>query len=514
MRWIGPHGEIQDVTYADLDRQSSRFAAVLMNLGYQRGDVLMTYLPKVPFQYFALLGGLKEQMIAGPLFVNFGEDALLDRLGDSKAKIVVTRRAGWAKLQRIRERLPSLKHILLSDVDCHLSDSVLSLDLLMLQATEEHGTPYTSPDTPSLLHYTSGSTGKPKGVLHRHGSLEYQKQTGREILQLNPGDTYWCTADAGWVTGTSYGIIVPWSLGVRQIHFGGGFDPQKWFEVLEREKVNIWYTAPTALRMLMREEDELYNKFDLSSLRHIFSVGEPLNPEVIHWGQRVLEKSIHDTWFQTETGAIMISNRPDLPLLPGSMGKPVSGIEAEVLDGSGAAMAAGEKGGAWRTYFNLLLVFSVCGLWHGAAWNFIIWGALHGFFLAVELGLKKRFRRQGAGITGILSTFFLIMLGWVFFRTESIGAAWLYIRALFGLQSASAAIQFYPFRHYLQNDTAFYLICAAFFAWLPVEKFQSSEFWQRPAGVLLTGIISLGLIFFSALNLSVSGFNPFIYFRL
>lgn len=178
-----------------------------------------------------------------------------------------------------------------------------------------------------------------------------------------------------------------------------------------------------------------------------------------------------------------------------------------------AAHWHGRSGGAWRTYFNLLLVFSICGLWHGAAWNFIVWGALHGSLLAVELGIKKRYRWQGVGITGMVTTFFLVMFGWVFFRAESIGAAWLYFRALFGFQSASAAIQFFPFRYFLQNDIVFYLICAAFFAWLPLERFESSHFWQRPAGVVLTGIISLVLIFFCALNLSISGFNPFIYFR-
>jgi acetyl-CoA synthetase len=214
----------------------------------------------------------------------------------------------------------------------------------MSQIKGEYETPWTPPDVPSLLHYTSGSTGKPKGVLHRHGSLYYQQQTGRDILQLAPGVTYWCTADPGWVTGTSYGVIVPWSLGVRQIHFSGGFDAQKWFEILEGEKVNIWYTAPTALRMLMREDEACFNKFDLSSLRHIFSVGEPLNPEVIHWGRRIFGKPIHDTWFQTETGAIMISNSPDFPVCPGSMGKPVAGIGAEILDDSGAVLPAEQEG--------------------------------------------------------------------------------------------------------------------------------------------------------------------------
>jgi alginate O-acetyltransferase complex protein AlgI len=173
----------------------------------------------------------------------------------------------------------------------------------------------------------------------------------------------------------------------------------------------------------------------------------------------------------------------------------------------------GRKGGAWRTYFNLLLVFSLCGLWHGAAWNFIVWGALHGFFMAVELGLKKRYKWQNAGVAGTVSTFFLIMLAWVFFRTESIGAAWLYINALFGLQSAVAAFQLFSFRYYLQNNTIFYLICAALFAWLPIERFENSDFWQRPVGVALTGMAALGLLFCSAFYLAGTGFNPFIYFR-
>lgn len=173
----------------------------------------------------------------------------------------------------------------------------------------------------------------------------------------------------------------------------------------------------------------------------------------------------------------------------------------------------GKRGGPWRTYINLLLVFSLCGLWHGAAWNFIVWGAFHGFFLALELGLKKRYKWQNAGIAGTISTFFLILMGWVFFRAESVGAAWFYMKALFGLHPAAAGIQYFPFRYYLQNNVIFYLGCAVFFAWLPVERFQNRGFWQQPLGISLTGVASLGLIFCSALSLSTAGFNPFIYFR-
>jgi acetyl-CoA synthetase len=344
MRWIGSRGEVADYTYAELDCASSRFANVLRTLGYAGGETLFTFLPKIPAQYFVLLGALKQRLVAGPLFANFGQEALLDRLADAKAKIVVTRKAGWSKLQSIRHLLPSLRHVLLVDADAHLDGEVLSYNLLMSQSHEDFTVPETSPNAPSLLHYTSGSTGKPKGALHRHGSFEYQQRTGREVLQLTPGDIYWCTADPGWVTGTTYGMIVPWGLGVSQIHFGGGFEASKWFEVLEREQVKIWYTAPTALRMLMREEEQLLRQFDLSQLQHIFSVGEPLNPEVIHWGEKILGKIIHDTWFQTETGAILITNRPGLPVFPGSMGKPVAGIEPGILDEAGEPVPEGAEG--------------------------------------------------------------------------------------------------------------------------------------------------------------------------
>lgn len=344
LRWLGSHGEQVDFTFSDLDLESSKFANILQKFGYSSGDVFFTFLPKIPEQMFAFLGSLKMCLVTGTLFANFGEDALLDRLGDSGAKGIITRKSFLKKLLRIRSQLPALQHIFLVDSDDHVSTDILSYSKLMQEASTLFNVPVTTPDTPSVLHYTSGSTGKPKGVLHRHGSLTYQSQTVCEVLNLVSDDIFWCTADQGWVTGTSYGIIGPWSQGISQIHNGGAYDAEQWFRILEDERVTVWYTAPTALRMLMREDESLLKKFDLSHLRYIFSVGEPLNPEVIHWARRILNKDVYDTWFQTETGAIMISNRPGLEIRPGSMGKPVTGIEPAILADDGTPVQDGEQG--------------------------------------------------------------------------------------------------------------------------------------------------------------------------
>ena len=343
-RWLPASGIPSDYTFTDLDIQSNKFANVINSLGFTSGDICFTFLPKCPEQFFSFLGTLKNQVVCGTLFSNFGDEALLDRLGDSKAKGIITKKSFLKKLGRIRDRLPNLKYVLVTDIDEHRSDDVLSYSALMAEASEDFTTPLTTSDTPSVLHYTSGSTGKPKGVLHVHRSVLMQSATTKDVLQLGDDDIYWCTADQGWVTGTSYGIIGPWSLGVTQIHYGGMYDAAKWFDILEKEKVSIWYSAPTALRMLMREDNDLYQQYDLASLKHVFSVGEPLNPEVIQWSQRVLAKDIYDTWFQTETGAIMITNQPRLEMHPGSMGKPIEGIEPAILADSGEPVADGEQG--------------------------------------------------------------------------------------------------------------------------------------------------------------------------
>ena len=344
MRWLGSDGERTEFTFGQLATESSRFAAVLAGLGVTPGDRAFIMLPKLPEVFFALLGGLKARAVMGPLFANFGDEALLDRLGDARARLLLTKRSLLKKVQRIRDRLPDLRHVLVVDADDHLAADTLSYRRLMREAPANFVVGPTPPGTPSILHYTSGSTGKPKGVLHVHGALPNIVSTTREILSVGRGDVFWCTADPGWVTGTSYGLIGPWAVGATQVHYGGAFDAGAWMTILEQERVNLWYTAPTALRMLMREEASLFAGRHLEALRGVASVGEPLNPEITYWARRTLNKEILDTWFQTETGAIMIANRPGLAVRPGSMGKAVEGIEAVILDPAGQPLPAGQQG--------------------------------------------------------------------------------------------------------------------------------------------------------------------------
>jgi acetyl-CoA synthetase len=344
MRWIPRQSESVDFTFDQLDEDTNKFANALKLLGLTDGEVLFTFLPKMPEQFIAFLGSLKLCLITGTLFSNFGEEALLDRLGDAKAKVIVTKKSFLKKINKIRNQLPALKYIILVDGEDDQQSGILNFQMLLESASNNFETPVTGPDTPSVLHYTSGSTGKPKGVLHRHNSIIHQNMTAREVLDLHHDDIFWCTADQGWVTGTSYGIIGPWSLGITQVHYEGIYDASIWFDLLEKEKVSIWYTAPTALRMLMREDPDVFYKRNLDNLRHIFSVGEPLNPEVIHWARRTFFKEIYDTWWQTETGGIMITNRPGLEIKPGSMGKPVAGIEPAIIADNGEMLADGEQG--------------------------------------------------------------------------------------------------------------------------------------------------------------------------
>jgi acetyl-CoA synthetase len=344
MRFITPTMQRLDYTFGDLEQESNKFANALRGLGFRPGDTFFTFLPKRPECFFAILGSLKLQVITGTLFSNFGEEAILDRLGDSNAKGVITKKSFLKKIAKIRDRMPSLKWIVVTDIDNDMAPDILSYQRLVESASTSFDVPQTAQDTPSLLHYTSGSTGKPKGVLHVHRSVILQSQTARNVLSLTPEDLYWCTADQGWVTGTSYGIIGPWSLGVGQVHFAGSYEADRWFDILEQDRVTIWYSAPTALRMLMREDPSLFERYNLQHLKHIFSVGEPLNPEVIRWARKVLKHDIYDTWFQTETGSISIANHPGLEVRPGSMGKPVEGIEPAILADDGTPVAPEEQG--------------------------------------------------------------------------------------------------------------------------------------------------------------------------
>jgi len=290
-------------------------------------------LDKIPELYFAFVGILKHGTIVQPLFSAFGEESLGTRLESAGTSVVLTTLRHVKKVRRARKTLPELKHVVVLDAKPEqVKEGEIAFDLESVELPESIELFEADAETPSVLHYTSGTTGQPKGALHVHGSVVAQAITAKYVLDLRPGDRYWCTADPGWVTGTSYGIIGPWALGVEQLVFDGGFSAETWYKMLEKHRITVWYTAPTAIRLLMKEGAELVRRHDLSELRHMASVGEPLNPEAVTWGHEAFGLWFHDSFWQTETGAIMISNYPGMPVKPGSMGRPFPGITATVLD--------------------------------------------------------------------------------------------------------------------------------------------------------------------------------------
>ncbi len=323
----------EQYTFEEIRRQSNRCGNVLRNLGIGKGDRVFIFMPRLPELYFSLLGALKIGAIVGPLFEAFMETAVKDRMEDSEAVAIITTPQ---LLERVPVALlPSLKHVILIGDD--VPDGVGHVDFYEAwrQAPEELEIEWLSREDGLILHYTSGSTGKPKGVFHVHNAMIQHYWSGQVVLDLKEDDVYWCTADPGWVTGTSYGIFAPWLNGATNVVRGGRFSPQDWYQTIEKYHVTVWYSAPTAFRMLMAAGDEVVAKHDLHSLRHVLSVGEPLNPEVIRWGQKVYGQRIHDTWWMTETGAQMICNYPAMEIKPGSMGKPLPGVEATILDDAG-----------------------------------------------------------------------------------------------------------------------------------------------------------------------------------
>lgn len=255
------------------------------------------------------------------------------------------------KVAKLRDTLPSLRHVLVVDEEGTAAGLAGTQDLaaLMVEAAEVFDTEPTQAEDLALLHFTSGTTGTPKGAMHVHGAVVTHWATGRYALDLHPDDVFWCTADPGWVTGTSYGIIAPLLHGVTSIVDMAEFDAERWYRILQAQRVKVWYTAPTAIRMLMKAGPELARGLRFPQLRFVASVGEPLNPEAVWWGLEVLGKPIHDNWWQTETGGIMIANLPALDIKPGSMGKPLPGVEAAIVrqreDGSVALIDAPDEEG-------------------------------------------------------------------------------------------------------------------------------------------------------------------------
>lgn len=331
----------ESYTFNELKQKSNQAANVLKTKAQvQKGDRVFIFMPRTPELYFAFLGILKIGAIVGPLFEAFMEKAVKDRLENSDAKVIITTNSLLPRIPK--DDLPNLETIIV--VDENVSDEYVDFNTEMEHASDQFEIEWLNQDDGLILHYTSGSTGQPKGVLHVQKAMLVHYISGKYVLDLQEDDVYWCTADPGWVTGTSYGIFAPWLNGVTNCIAGGRFSPEAWYSMIEEFKVTIWYTAPTALRMLMSAGDDLVEKYNLTSVRSILSVGEPLNPEVIKWAKKVYDKRVLDTWWMTETGGHMIVNYPSMDIKLGSMGKPLPGIEAAIIDNEGNPLPPNRMG--------------------------------------------------------------------------------------------------------------------------------------------------------------------------
>ncbi|MEI7465553.1 MAG: acetate--CoA ligase [Burkholderiales bacterium] len=335
VRWIGKSGARRDLSYRELAAATSRFANALHSLGVQPGERVFVLMGRVPELYVAVLGALKAGCVVTPLFSAFGPEPIATRceMGDARV-LVTTPELYQRKIAGLRERLPGLRHVILVGDGAADGPGLQRWHTLVDAASPSFSTADTTADTMALLHFTSGTTGRPKGAIHVHGAVLAHAVTGRYALDLHDDDVFWCTADPGWVTGTSYGIVAPLVAGVTNVVVEAEFDAPTWYAVLQDERISVWYTAPTAIRMMMKLGSDAVKGHDLSALRFMASVGEPLNPEAVVWGVQAFGLPFHDNWWQTETGGIMISNYAAMDIKPGSMGKPLPGITAGIVRGT------------------------------------------------------------------------------------------------------------------------------------------------------------------------------------
>jgi acetyl-CoA synthetase len=332
--WQGNKGEVKKYTFNDLRVLSNSIAHYLRLLGIKSGDRVCLFMDKVPELYIGFLGILKLGAITQPLFSAFGSESLFTRLDDAKTTAIITQKKHLPKVRNILKDMDYMKYVIVVDERdaSRLREREYILDLDNCQMMEYFDIYPSTAETPSVLHYTSGTTGKPKGAQHVHYSVISQYITTKYSLDLKENDIYWCTADPGWVTGTSYGIIGPWANGITQCVLDAGFTADNWYSFIEKHKITVWYSAPTAIRALMKEGEAAIKKHDLSSLRYLASIGEPLNAEAVLWSDKVFGMKFHDTYWQTETGSMVISNYPCMKVKPGSMGKPFPGMEVGLVD--------------------------------------------------------------------------------------------------------------------------------------------------------------------------------------
>lgn len=341
----GKNNEHETYSFHDLQQSTNKFAHVLESIGVTKGDRVFVFLPTIPERYVTFIGTLKTGAVVGTMFAAFQEMALLDRLSDSEAKIVITDPDLYPRIANIQKDLPQLEKVMIvgRGATVPTAENIIHYESEMEKASSDYQVAHMQKDDFSYMLYTSGTTGKPKGVVHAHKDIVQAVTSTKYVLDIQDDDVYWCTADLGWVTGVVYGVLGIWGLGGTSVIYEGRFSPENWYSVLRDNKVTVWYSAPTAIRMLMGAPVQPSN-YDLSSLRHLCSVGEPLNPEAIWWALDVFGMPFHDTWWQTELGSISITNYPVLDVKPGSMGKPLPGIEAAIIDNDGKPVPDGEEG--------------------------------------------------------------------------------------------------------------------------------------------------------------------------
>ena len=365
LRFIHADLSSTDYTYSQLYELTNKFANVLDALGVGKSERVFSFIIRAPELYYGALGSLKKGAVFCPLFSVFGPEPVFQRLSRGDAKVLITTKEQYDnKINQLLGRLPKLEYVLLTDIPKDESEQVRSLEALMAEASTEFKIPVTDPEDPALLHFTSGTTGMPKGALHVHKAVLVHYVTGKYVLDFHPNDIYWCTADPGWVTGTSYGIVAPLVHGVTNIVDEEEFDATRWYTILEQQQVSVWYTAPTAIRRLMRANIVPKEKYKLDKLRLMLSVGEPLHAEAVKWSEKNFGMPFLDNWWQTETGGIMISNYRSVPVRPGSMGKPLPGVEiaiAELTDDSITITEEADKEGqlvikrGWPSMFRTYL---------------------------------------------------------------------------------------------------------------------------------------------------------------
>jgi acetyl-CoA synthetase len=324
LRWLAAAGGVRAISYAELAGASNRFANLLRGLGVVKGDAVFVLCGRIPQLYAAVLGALKCGAAVSPLFSAFGPEPLKTRINLGRGKVLITTGSLYQRrVKKVAAGMPTLEHVLQVDTEEFRTRLDASPDEFEIERTVA--------EDPSFLHFTSGTTGMPKGAVHVHGAVLSHYATGKYALDLHPEDVFWCTADPGWITGTSYGIVAPLAHGVTSVVDEAEFDAERWYRILQDERVTVWYTAPTAIRMLMKAGAAIARKYRFPQLRFVASVGEPLNPEAVWWGKEALGLPIHDNWWQTETGGIMIANTPAMDIKPGSMGKPLPGVDACIV---------------------------------------------------------------------------------------------------------------------------------------------------------------------------------------